>query len=1481
MGIVSFGATTVNVEATTLLKPVKGGSVYRQYNANNKDSHRYSYLLRGATNSGYLPNVMHIQNYTSKGKNHTNKGWNINTPFNSSTLTTDGGLEMSHAVFGSESYFHSVGDKAYLRVAGTASIPQYFHHTKENQQIAVMTREDGRNDRITLWKAHPVNLTSSASYDYGFGNVYGQNTWGAVAKVGGKNYGIHTTNDPYPLTAEKIDGVRGLSKYYDYGNINLLDNNYRSGINRNQVSKLAGLGIVGGRLVDSPGVNYVMDYTGFVVDIPVEELVSDPKKPHNYEFKLAKTMTTPKGHEARVFVQPLGMPTTEYRSLRVADAKTGTVGTATFKPVSPDDITYRPPSTALRGFKHTSNFVTEEFNSYTFNGRPSSGKIRNRSFSASSSKPRMVGLGANFGKKFGSGMWGEINKASANVEHVEMKHNGRGNVYVGWRAPTINKNRHVYTPAGLAYGVMPTASMTYTPDNRTNFKPVVVRHITKVGGKPEQIFKVETHVREKDVYGFTFKPLDESELKKYGSALEYTGNVRFGLDRTKPTVHIPSGGRWYSNEFLFSAENGGSNPLFVDIYYEGEYVPTDGGSDEEEEPIDYKETSYVVYHKDVNSGSTVHNPTTGVIEEGQDSKYVTYSNTSQYEYTGRVNINGTNREQNSYRVEYSPTDSHVSITFYYNRKETGTTVQFINRETGRKVASSTELEVIDSMNNQRALAKIVPGYRYTNTYYSSYSGSGTGMSELIPYEKRHFKVWYEDWYSYQHPIYKWVTKTNSEGETSSKYEFSHYETRWDYTMEYYWDWEPIKREATVTFYYDWIEPIDSTKRVQGDSSGDGIKPVDSYINAGIVTERNAQGVIEGESLHATTSAIYNKYEAPIAVVPVSTTLNFYDNNDVLLTSIESETNDNIRIYNDEYASSIKVDGKIGNSTSAGGNQPRDITLGSGNGSYVNVNISTKEIEDMEELQKEAEGISGANRQNRERDYVGRWVDSKTDISDWIPIGTGDYSSVQGRTIDGVDVKDVAKVEAEYNFTVYNRIKHNYSSRVGSDGIEYYEYTGSTLMPGYYRYNGNTRGSLVSNGNVTQEEELDVSDIVTDEYVDSEGFNIGAGQVATAQFKIATEIFKDGGSNIRGYMTDTIPVSRATNPIISVTDTDYRVVTSSGEKKVDYYEEFGYLPYHLEDEVMTQQAVPVGGRLVYINPYDYFVFPTVDRLSVMEESGNTVNGIRNNVNLFKGSGLYDSELVFDPTHSGNYMSEVDDFEAFVNSIADVTEENKVYMQNSLRSENEFNPTSLAGKGTANYKTYNQQATSNTSRYSPVGSVGSSTRYNKRLPVTYVHNVREFMLEDVVAVGKDTGYPVVSSPETIEEDYVERYTSDNGVAPSESDKLITTNKGSIYLIPLERNVKHNLNDVYYTRLFVNGIGNSQFNLIDEDEITIEKYLYGRGDNVIYSGEREEVEVDGEFTQDQKVGQNAKPETTTQINGTRTSNNKEVNDKVLDDE
>lgn len=1433
MGIVSFGATTVNVEAKTLLNPVKGGSVYRQYNANNSDSHRYSYLLRGTTNSGYLPDVTNLQNYRSKGKYHTNKGWDINSPFRNDAPQGDGGLEMTHSVFGSLTYFHEVGGKTYLRISGTAVNPQYFHHTKANQQVAVMTREDGRNNQIKVWKASPINLTSSASFDFGFGNVYGENDWRAVAKVGGRNYGLHVTNDPYPLTAETIDGVHGLSRYYDYGNINLLDNNYRSGINRNQVTKLAGLGIVGGRVTDSPGVTYVMDYTGFVVDIPVTALVSDPKTKHEYEFKIAKTMTTPNGHDARAYVQPLGMPTTKSNSTRVADAGTGMVGNVVFRPVSPSEVTYRPMSDSLRNFKQTSNFVAEEFNRSTLGGRPSTGKVRDRSFSASSSNPRMIGLGANFGKKFGSHMWHELNRASSNVEHVELRHHGRGEVWVGWRAPSIDSNRHVYTTAGIAYSEVPTAKMSYTPMSRTNFKPVVVRHVTVNNGMPQQPFKVETHIREKDVYGFTFKPLDASELRKYGSNLRYTGNVRFGLDRTKPTVYIPSGGRWYSNEFLYSAENGGSNTLYVDIYYEGSYTPPP--TDEHGQLLLRERHRLTGTQSNIVGTSVDHRLGVGdstSISRIRPYGYV-YSGTyrvdeynSSNSLTSSRDLNGTVHTVTNRRADESWTQWAM---FYYNLRRYNYEVEHVNARTGNKIEHNVSDYITSTNPNSPTRRTVYPlrgnqlpdGYTYTGRY--SVGGS---------------------------------TRNGS-----------------SYTIVY----DDDSNNLVVRFLYDWNEPEETTKRFQGDDTGSP-RPLDTYINAGLQTERDVNGNVVNTSIQANISAVIDTYEAPIAIIPKRTRLSFIqdDGNSLTTTSVSSFSP--ITLYNNEFLDTLRLDRRIGGSSDANGNQPTRVTVSGG------IPMSTGSVSGTEDLQDKALGRSGATvGVNEDRDFVGRWVDSGvTDMRRWTPERA---SRVLSRDLVYSNINAINRITdvvATYEVDVYNRIKHNYQPRVGSDGLEFYEYTGSDILQGYYRYDssGNRTGALRPT-RVSQSTTLDIDDIGVNEYVDAEGFKVGAGQVAPAQFKVASELFDDGGRTIKGYSSEALPNYGAVDPVVTKEDTSYNVNRNMGDTpRVDYYEEFGYVPFHTEDEVATQQAIPVGGKVTYVNPYEYFLFPTVDRLSVMEGSGNTVSEIRNNVNRFRLEGLFDSDVKFTPEHSGFYMSEVDEIGEFESSIPNVTPDNKNHMRVNVTPVNQYNPVRPYELTTRNYRTYHSLIGGSTSRYTPVDTLQSVDNFNKKLPVTYVYGLSEFLLDDVVAVGKDTGYPVVSQAGTIDSDYVTRYTSDNGVAPSESDKLVTSNNGSIYLIPIH-NEGQTVDDVYKTRLFVNQIGISQFNLIDEDEITFEKYLYGRGDNVIYSGEREEVGVDGEFTQDQKVGQNAKPETTTQINGTRTSNNKEVNDKVLDEE
>src|SRR5699024_9763713 len=100
-----------------------------------------------------------------------------------------------------------------------------------------------------------------------------------------------------------------------------------------------------------------------------------------------------------------------------------------------------------------------------------------------------------------------------------------------------------------------------------------------------------------------------------------------------------------------------------------------------------------------------------------------------------------------------------------------------------------------------------------------------------------------------------------------------------------------------------------------------------------------------------------------------------------------------------------------------------------------------------------------------------------------------------------------------------------------------------------------------------------------------------------------------------------------------------------------------------------------------------------------------------------------------------------------------------------------------------------------------------------------------------------------------------------------------------VPLER-ATNTLSSSYYTRLYVDGIGVSQMNFMDDNTLKAENYLYGRGNNTIYSGERKQVQYDGKFTEDQTIGQKATPSDTTHTNGVRTNNNSVLNKEVITD-
>lgn len=1396
LGVVSILVPTVTVDAKTL-SPIIGGN--RTTSSGSSNAQTYSYLLNGNSNKGFLPDIKNLSKY-----GYANQGWGIDTPTKGSV--GEGGRELVHAVFPSQTYFHKVNDVEYLRISGTAVLSKYFHHTDKNHRVAILTREDGKNNSIKLWEASLLDLTSSASHSYGYGAIDGKTDWRAAVNQSGHGLiPLHVTTNPYPLTADKASG-KGTSKYFDNGYGSLFGVN---AFNTNQVPKLCGLGSVGNALSDTwntsnwsikkQGCTYIMDYTGFVIDIPVSALVSSTEKAHKYDFNIVMTMTTPNGKDARVMGKTLHVPGLPKKNTTVIDENKGYKGAVSLAPSDLGNVKYTPDGDALRNFKRTGNFSTNHYAKDTNTNNPSNMKPSGTyGFTASGSSPRFV---AWSGRVFGSGTWNEVNKNKNTADFVENKAFGRGEMWVGWSLPSLSKSK-LYTSVGLAYETMPSAVMDYKPEAKV--KPVVVRHRIVNNGNyrnPGEVFKTETQSVVKAKGNITAKPLTGTALTSLGSNMKYLGKSRIGGDPINDAVtNVSTSGLTLTNNQLFSKEYGGDGTLYVDFYYSGNPKQPDT-NDPGTSLLTYK-----VEHREKGSNALITNGDKGRLPAGRSHQVMAirpngYVTTNEY----KVNSGGVQKGSSYLISNNSDTSSSVTVVFYYEKRKMNIEVEHINQATGNKI-SKTETGatvVLDKTYVAKPLpANQLNGYTYSNKYKVNGGSLQTGANYTVKYNDELDK-------------------------------------------------------AVVTFYYNWNDPEDSTKRVQGDEGV--LAPVDVYLNAGLVTKRDASGNVTGSSLEANTSAILNTYESPIAISPKGGSITVGGN-------AKNLPNTNTLVLNNKYLETVSVDKKVGNSKDANGVTSTGVKV-----TNATTNMSLGTISSSQEAQENGIGKStGTIGVNEDRDYVGRWVGSnKRDLGKWTPL------NLMTAGVTTTNIEDANEVKVEYKVDVYNIMKHKYVPKIGTDGIEYYEYTGTELAPGYYTYKNGKRESKVNDKSVTVKSNLETKDIGVNGYVDSKGFNNGTGQIAPAQFQVASEKFDDMGLTATGYTTESVSKGDA-ETVIKGTNTYKSEKTDEERPKVDYYEELAYAPYNTEDEVITQQAIPVGGRVAYVNPYEYFLLPSANGISVMQSSGETVSGIESKVADFKTKGKFNSEVTFNTAHTGFYVTDKDEFDTF--NMAGATATDKTFMNNALTTSKQYKAEKATATG--NYKAYLQGIKGRNSSYTTAGAVQSASSYKYKQPITYAHGIKGLLLEDVVAVGQDTGFPVIGKPETIQETYKTNYKEEFGVEPSKTDELVTTNNGSVYLIPLEKQ-RQKLSDSYRTRLFVNGIGISQVNLVDDNTLEFDKYLYGRGNNTIYSGQRQEVEVGKEFKADQTIGKNAKPEKTTQVNGVRTGNNSKVNGKVLKDE
>ena len=1395
IGIVTFTTPIMDAGAKTL-SPIVDGKRETSQNASN--AQKYSYLLNGNTNKGFLPDIKNLSKY-----GYGNKGWGINTP--SRNGVGDGGRELTHSVYPSGTKFIELDGVEYLRITGSAVAPKYYHHTDKNHRVAILTREDGKNAQIKMWEAKLFDLTSSASYDYGYGTIDGNSDWRAVVSQSGHgNIPVHVTNDPYPTNAVKAAG-KGVSKYFDNGYGDMFGVN---SFNTNQVAKLCGLGSVGNPLIDTwganwqmkkHGCNYIMDYTGFVVDIPVNAIISTPEKAHNYDFNIVMTMTTPNGKEARVYGQPLHIPGVPRNNTTVLDINKGYEGAVSLAPSDLGKVKYTPNENALRNFKRESNFSATHYSGDTnANSLSKLKKIGTQSFTATQGHPRFVGWGL---KKFGSGTWNEIAKNKKTAEFKENLGYGRGEMWVGWSIPSLSKHK-LYTSVGNAYDTMPSATMTYKP--QTKVKPVVIRHRIISNGdyrNPGTVFKTETKAVKRSGGSVTAKPLQGTALTQLGSNMKYLGNSRVGGDPVNDAVQkISTSGLTLNNTQLFSKDYNGDNTLYIDFYYSGSVT---------NEPTTEYDIAYTVEHREKGSNKLITKGEAGKVKPGT-SHTVSAIRPEGYVSTNEYKVdNGSVKKGTSYTIENNnDKPARVNVVFYYEQREMDIVVEHKNIDTDRKIAKDeTGASVVIGKTYQ---AKPLPksqlkGYTYSNRFSVNGGNQQTGST---------------------------------------------YTVRYDDELE----------KSVVTFYYKWNEPEETTKRRQGDTVSNREMPVDAYVNAGLVTVRDAQGNVTGTRLEANTSIILDPEEAPIGLKMVNGTVRVGD-------KTANMNGAGKLVLNNKYLETVKVDSRIGNSKDAEGFSSTSVAV-----KDDTVNMTLGNIGGSDELMKEGIGLSGATvRNNEDAKTVGRWVNSsKRDMTKWTPQGM--YSA--GLTYTG-NINALDKLNVTYNVTEYNTMRHTYESRVGNDGIEYYQYTGTDVLPGAYLYEEDGTVTKQAGSTFARSMNLDLTDMKVNEYVDSDGFNAGTGKVSPVQMEVAKEYFNDGNIKGTGYTTVNIEKTDA-ETVVRGTDT-YKETTTSGRlPRVSYYEEFAYAPHHTEDVVITQQAVPVGGTVAYVNPYEYALLPSVTPTSVMEKSGVTVSEINQNVTRFKNTGKFESNVEFNKNHTGFYVSDKDEFETF--SMASATQANKNFMETNITNERQYEDSQVdAGN---NYQVYRQTGRGRNSRYTEADAAQSAGTFKYKQPVTYVEGLNEFLLEDVVAVGKDSGFPVVGEPETLQAKFKENYKREFGVEPSNTDKLITTNKGSVYLLPLQKQGQE-LEDDYHTRLFVNGMGVSQLNLVDDSTLQFDKYLYGRGENTIYSGQRQEVEVDGEFTVDQEIEKGAQPEKAGQVNGSRTNNNKVINGKVLDGE
>lgn len=430
------------------------------------------------------------------------------------------------------------------------------------------------------------------------------------------------------------------------------------------------------------------------------------------------------------------------------------------------------------------------------------------------------------------------------------------------------------------------------------------------------------------------------------------------------------------------------------------------------------------------------------------------------------------------------------------------------------------------------------------------------------------------------------------------------------------------------------------------------------------------------------------------------------------------------------------------------------------------------------------------------------IEDLKDMSDW-----GDGTGVS-LVLDNTNINrgSLGDVEFTTSYKYIDTIRHNYRPTLVYNGVSYMaEYVDTTL-------------------DYEQQKAVEFTTEVEDAGHD---YGESFGNAGTSEFMFA--------------------VGFERTPVFDTDATGNEVLSTEIKK---FYEIYSNAYDSHTRTYDTQRAVEVDNKLYYVNMLAYNELPYLNSATKANRDGASANVLTfDKDNMWYLIGNYDEQ---NPTLD----KELVDVQSIYNAADGTTLADFLDSKVSKRFNTSVIPDPMSGEFLLNYE--------------------------KVIPLVYgkytdeaIGQSLEFITKDVFAVGSDSGYQVIvkdarEEPSASEwkngwkdvdvytgEQYgennsvrvltnrnllVNALTDDLGLthAVSDSDKLVTKGRGSLFFLPVD--IKLNDvegNDKYHNRTVVTDLGLNDATYFQDDIITVDTYLFGRGNDVIYSPQRMEIE------------------------------------------